>query len=78
METKTTDRLNCSCACCDVLPLSQPEARQMRSTGLCNECEGEARLKGWKPENGLSDALKALLDNGWQEKIKNRRMSVQT
>lgn len=67
-----------SCACCDVLPLDRSEARQMRSTGLCNECEGVARVRGWKAENGLSDALRLLSEGGWSVEVRERRLRVRS
>lgn len=65
------------CACCEALPKGREEARQMRHTGLCDECEGEARGKGWKPTDGLSDALSALNESGWSQEVKSKREKLQ-
>ena len=64
------------CGSCGVLPITRPEARQMRSTGLCDECEGEARLLGWKPLDGLLSALQLLKDKGVMKNIAEKRNHV--
>lgn len=51
---------NLACNVCDRLPTTREEAFQMLDTGLCENCEGEARVKGWKPSEGLSGALSAI------------------
>jgi hypothetical protein len=75
-EEKSETSCKAACACCDVLPLDRSEARQMRSTGLCNECEGVARVRGWKPDSGITGALKVLFEAGWQTEVVSKRLRV--
>jgi hypothetical protein len=49
-----------SCAKCDNLPKTKEEMRNLIQTGLCDSCESEARILGWKPADGVDSALETL------------------
>jgi hypothetical protein len=49
-----------SCAKCDNLPKTKEEMRTLLQAGLCDSCESEARVRGWKQVDGIESALEKL------------------